>query len=204
MAISSDISAVVAAIHEPPRIGLDVQRHSVVWRLGSFAGEATGCTGLGDPVKFWDACGGLWSGLFDLPLGGLMITIPGFGAVLIGGYLANVIFASLPHADGAAVENFGLGALGVALAGLGLRRDDLQLCRQALENGDVFVVGDRSSAEAAGAGRLPRHADVSRMAVLTAADRLGRPSSHRPPRPPDHGVLDRSGPSDGVTLQELP
>ena len=198
----SDFALAEAAVHRSAAAGLDVARLSIVWRAGASDGVATGFHGPSDVVRFWEACGGLWSGVDDLPLGGVMVTIPRFGAVLIGGRLAFLMVTALHHLEVGGAETLGLGALGAALAGLGLPHDDLPLCRHSLEGGFVLVVGDGPNQGAERTGKLLCNAGAHRASAHTGAARAAHLSSH-PPIPVDHSVLDRASPADDATSQEF-
>ena len=202
VAVHSDFPAAKAAMHRMADADLDVGRHSIVWKAGASGGDASRTGGPSDLARFWEACGGLWSGLGDLPLGGVMVTVPRFGAVLIGGRLAVAIVRVSHDADVSSAAPSGLGALGAALGGLGLSDDDLLLCRQALEVGEVLVVRDGSEDEVDRPGKPLSHVAGRRASAHATADRAGRPTS-RPTSTADHPVVDRVGPDDDATSQEF-
>ena len=200
VAVCSDLSTAKAAIRIIGETGLDLGRHGVVCRVGPFDGEANKPFELGDRTRFWEACSELWGGPGDLPLGGLMLTIPRVGVLLIGGRLAGVMVTSVRSSSPASVGACGLGALGAALAGMGLSDDELLLCREALEVGAILVVGDGPGGEAARGGLL-RQAGEHRASVSTAAGRADHPS-YLPPLSTDRAPLDRASRSRDAILQE--
>lgn len=139
--VCPDLSAAEASIYALLDIGLDPARGSLVWRAGSFDIDAPGPDHMAERTMFWQTCRHLWSGLADLPAFGLMTTIPGIGVILVGGYLATVLITAAEFADAEVIDTGGLGALGVALVGMGLPRGDLPLCLEVLRSGERLSVG---------------------------------------------------------------
>ena len=62
-------------------------------------------------MKFWGTRGAFWGGFWGLLFGGLFMTIPVVGHVVVLGYLATVALAGIENA----IVVGGLSALGAAL-----------------------------------------------------------------------------------------
>ncbi len=90
---------------------------------------------VGDRVKFWGKRGAFWGGLWGLFFGGLFMTIPIVGHVVILGYLASLVFSSVETA----VVVGGLSAFGAALFSIGIPKDSIVQYETALK-ADQFLV----------------------------------------------------------------
>jgi hypothetical protein len=75
----------------------------------------------GDRIKFWGSRGAFWGGFWGLFFGGMFLTIPIVGHVIVLGYLAVAAVSAL---EGAVVVG-GLSALGAALYGIGIPKDSV-------------------------------------------------------------------------------
>jgi len=89
----------------------------------------------GDRIKFWGARGAFWGGLWGLFLGGLFMTTPFGGPVVVLGYLAAVVIAGVEGA----IAVGGLSALGAALASIGIPKDSV-IQYEAAVKADQFLV----------------------------------------------------------------
>jgi hypothetical protein len=106
--------------------------------------KVVGFYNTGDRIKFWGSRGAFWGGFWGLFFGGLFMTIPVVGHVVVLGYLATVLAAGLENA----VLVGGLSALGAALYSLGIPKDSVLQYESDLA-ADGFIVMARGSAEEA-------------------------------------------------------
>ena len=97
---------------------------------------------MGDRVKFWGASGAFWGGLWGWLLGGVMITTPVVGPVVVVGYIAAIVISAI---EGALVVG-GLSALGAALYSTGIPKDSIVAYETDLK-ADKFLVLARGPAE---------------------------------------------------------
>ena len=88
---------------------------SVVGRGCHTAEDAVGITSAGGRIKFWGPRGEFWGGLWGLLFGGLFLTFPGMGIVIVLGYLAATTMLAVE--DVTNPNGFNVLAL---LAGLGI------------------------------------------------------------------------------------
>jgi len=104
--------------------------------------QVLGFYNMGERVKFWGTRGAFWGGLWGLFFGGLLITLPAVGPVVVLGYLATTIVAALDTA----VLFGSLSAVGAALYSIGIPKDTIIEYETAVKaNG--FLVMVQGSAE---------------------------------------------------------
>jgi hypothetical protein len=97
--------------------------------------HVTGLYNVGDRVKFWGSRGAFWGGLWGLFFGGLLMTIPIVGHVIVLGYLGA---AAISAVEGAVVVG-GVSALGAALCSVGVPKDSVLKYETAIKT-DQFLV----------------------------------------------------------------
>ena len=98
--------------------GFDMTHFSIVGQ--GFHSEETvmGFYNVGDRIKFWGKKGAFWGSLWSLFFGGVFLTIPVIGPVMVLGHLAAIVVAAV---EGAILVG-GLSALGAALYSIGIDR----------------------------------------------------------------------------------
>ena len=106
--------------------------------------NVVGFYNTGDRVKFWGKRGAFWGGLWGLFFGGLFMSIPVVGHVIILGYLASMVFSGVETA----VVAGGLSALGAAMFSIGIPKDSVIQYETALK-ADNFLVMVHGTAEEA-------------------------------------------------------
>src|ERR1700679_3336003 len=144
IAVYSDHNAAEDAIKKLAASGFEMKNLSVVGKGYHSEEKVVGFYNTGDRVKFWGSRGAFWGGFWGLFLGGLFMTIPVVGHVVVLGYLAAVVAAGLENA----VLVGGLSALGAALYSLGIPKDSVLQYESDLK-ADGFIVMARGSAEEA-------------------------------------------------------
>jgi len=83
--------------------------------------KVVGFYNLGDRAKFWGSRGAFWGGLWGLFFGGVFMSIPVVGHVIVLGYLAATAISAV---EGAIIVG-GLSALGATLYGIGIPKDSV-------------------------------------------------------------------------------
>jgi len=132
-----------AAVKELAQAKFDIKKISVVGR-GFHSDEAvTGFYNAGNRIKFWGKNGAFWGGLWGLLFGGLFLTVPVIGPVMVLGHLA-VIVASV--IEGAVVVG-GLSAFGAALCSIGIPKDSVLHYEKTIKADDFLVLVHGSDAE---------------------------------------------------------
>jgi len=104
------------AIKKLAAAGFAMADLSVVGRGYHTEEAVVGFYNIGDRVTFWGTRGAVWGGLWGLFFGGVFLTTPVFGPVIVLGYLTAALVSAL---EGAVLVG-GLGALGAALSSIGV------------------------------------------------------------------------------------
>ncbi len=161
VAVFPDHGAAEAAVKKLTAAGFALKGISIVGKGYHTEETVTGFYNMGDRVRFWGGRGAFWGGLWGLFFGGVFLTIPLTGPVVVVGYLAAAVVSML---EGAVMVG-GLSALGAALAGIGIPRDSLLQYETAIA-ADGFLVmahgtaGDMAQAEYVLKGANPSHLEL--------------------------------------------
>jgi hypothetical protein len=166
VAMFGDHLAAEAAVKKLAASGFDIKNLSVVGKGYHTEEKVMGFYNAGDRIKFWGVRGAFWGGLWGMFLGGLFVTVPVVGPVVVVGYLAAIALSAL---ETAAVVG-GLSALSAALYGIGVPKDSV-IQYEAAVKADGFMVMAHGTAEemaraktllgAANPARLDAHAGVT-------------------------------------------
>jgi carbonic anhydrase/acetyltransferase-like protein (isoleucine patch superfamily) len=100
---------------------------------------------MGDRIKFWGKNGAFWGGIWSLFFGGIFLTIPMIGPVMVLGHLAAIVVAAI---EGAVLVG-GLSALGAALFSIGIPKDSVIQYEKAVKTDGYLVVAHGSADEMA-------------------------------------------------------
>ncbi len=173
VAVFSDHQGAEAAIRKLSAGGLDMKHFSIIGKGYHTEEKVIGFYNTGDRVKFWGQNGAMWGGLWGLFFGGILMTVPMVGPVIVLGHLAAMVFAAI---EGAVVVG-GLSALGAALYSLGIPKDSLIEYEQALKADGFLIVAHGPVEELSRAKAILEtmkpisvdlHKDVKDMAELPA------------------------------------
>jgi hypothetical protein len=135
IAIFADHMAAEAAVKKLAASNFDMKNLSIVGKGYHSEEKVVGFYNIGDRVSFWGARGAMWGGLWGLFFGGLFLTIPVVGSVVVLGSLAAIIISALESA----VLVGGVSALGAALYSLGVPKDSA-IQYEAAVKADGFLV----------------------------------------------------------------
>ena len=133
------------AIRKLARGGFDMKHYSVVGQGYHSEEKVIGFYNIGERVKFWGKNGAFWGGLWSLFFGGIFLTIPMIGPVMVLGHLAAIVVAAV---EGAVLFG-GLSALGAALFSIGIPKDSVIQYEQAVKTDGYLVVAHGSADEMA-------------------------------------------------------
>ena len=97
--------------------------------------KVVGFYNIGERVQFWGKYGAFWGSLWAILAGGLFLSTPLIGPVLVLGGFAAVVLAAI---EGAVVGG-GIGALGAALFSIGIPKDTILQYEDTLK-ADGFLV----------------------------------------------------------------
>ena len=125
--------------------GFDMTHYSIVGQGFHSEEKVVGFYNMGDRIKFWGKNGAFWGGLWGLFFGGIFLTIPMVGPVMVLGHLAAMVVAAV---EGAILFG-GLSALGAALFSIGIPKDSVIEYEQAVKTDGFLVVAHGSADEMA-------------------------------------------------------
>ena len=182
IAVFASHPAAETAVKKLAAEGFTMKDISVVGRGYHTEEKVIGFYNIGDRIKFWGAQGAFWGGLWGLFLGGVFMTLPVTGPVIVVGSLAATVVAAIETA----VLVGGLSALGAALYSLGLPKDSV-IRYEAAVKADSFLVmvhgaaeditRDKEILESAGPSRLDMHAGLTAGEAGDAAAPEGGPDA---------------------------
>src|SRR5271163_5004975 len=88
VAVFADHQGAEEAVKKLAAAGFEMKNLSVVGKGYHTDEKVVGFYSIGDRIKFWGGRGAFWGGLWGLFFGGLFMTIPVVGHVIVLGYLA--------------------------------------------------------------------------------------------------------------------
>jgi hypothetical protein len=152
------------AVKKLTAAGFDMKQLSVVGKGYHTEEKVVGFYNVGDRVKFWGTRGVFWGGLWGLFFGGLFLTIPIVGHVVVLGYLAA---AALSTVEGAAMVG-GLSAIGAALMSIGIPKDSVLQYETAIKADGFLVMAHGSASEMARAKDILATVNPATLQLHTA------------------------------------
>lgn len=123
--------------------GFDMKELSIVGKGFHTEEKVVGFYNAGERIVFWGNRGAFWGGLWGLFFGGVFLTLPIVGHVIILGSLASAVVSAV---EGALVMG-GLSALGAALFSLGVQRNSVLEYEAALKSDGFLVVAHGTKAD---------------------------------------------------------
>ncbi len=161
IAVFADHHAAESAIEELISANFEKKNLSVVGKGYHTDEKVTGFYNTGDRVKFWGVRGAFWGGLWGLFLGGLFMTIPVVGHVVVLGYLASAAIVAVQNA----VVVGGLSALGAALYSIGIPKDSVIQYETEVKADSFLVMAHGTAKEMARAKAILGTAKPARIDV---------------------------------------
>jgi hypothetical protein len=174
IAVFKDHHAVDAAVKKLAAAGFEMKNLSVVGKGYHTEEHVVGFYNSGDRIKFWGRRGAIWGGLWGLFFGGLFVTIPILGHVIVLGYLAATMISAV---EGAVVVG-GLSSLSAALYGIGIPKDSVVQYETDVKADGFLVMAHGAAEETARARTIlgtvnPLRIDMHRGArALALADQI--------------------------------
>ncbi|MBR0654133.1 general stress protein [Plastoroseomonas arctica] len=142
IAVFNDHAEAESAVKHLADAGFAMQQLSVVGKGYHTEEKVVGFYNTGDRMRFWGTRGAVWGGLWGLFFGGLFITIPVTGPLVMLGAVATVAIVAIENA----VLLGGLSALGAALFSVGIPKNSV-LEYEAAVKADGFLVMAHGTAE---------------------------------------------------------
>ncbi len=125
-----------AAVRDLQKSGFDMKKLSIVGKDYHTDEQVVGYYTAGDRVMYWGTLGAFWGGLWGLLFGSALFLIPGVGPLLVAGPLAGWIVGAL---EGVVVGG-GFGALGAALASIGIPENSILQYEASLKAGKFLLI----------------------------------------------------------------
>ena len=111
IAVFADHQAAETAIKKLAQAGFEMKNLSIIGQGYHTDEKVVGFYNAGDRIKFWGTRGAYWGGLWGLFFGGIFLTAPLGGSVVVLGYLGAIVIAGLENA----ILVGGISALAAAL-----------------------------------------------------------------------------------------
>ncbi|HQT80008.1 MAG TPA: DUF1269 domain-containing protein [Rhodopila sp.] len=162
------------AVKKLTAAGFEMKNLSVVGKGYHTEEKVVGFYSAGDRIKFWGGRGAFWGGLWGLFFGGLFMTIPVVGHIVVLGYLAATVLSGV---ETAAIIG-GMSALGAAIYGMGIPKDSVIQYETAVKADNFLVLARGPTQEIARAKTLLSTLSPARLDLHTgvkeadAADQL--------------------------------
>jgi hypothetical protein len=161
VAVFADHQGADSAIKQLTSAGFATKDLSVVGKGYHTDEKVMGFYNAGDRVKFWGLRGAFWGGLWGLFFGGLFLTIPIVGHVVVLGYLAATVLSGVESA----VMVGGLSAIGAAIYSMGIPKDSVVQYESAVKADGYLVMARGDAAEVARAKAILASNNPTRLDV---------------------------------------
>jgi hypothetical protein len=173
IAVFADHNSAEAAVKKLTAAGFEMKNLSVVGKGYHTDEKVVGFYNAGDRIKFWGTRGAFWGGLWGLFLGGLFMSIPVVGHVVVLGYLAATVISAIETA----VMVGGLSALGAALYSIGVPKNSVIQYEAAVKADGFLVMAHGGAEDIARAKAILGTANPSRLDVHAGAKAV-EPTDH--------------------------
>jgi hypothetical protein len=166
IAVFADHQAAETAVKKLAAAGFDMKDLSVIGKGYHSEEKVVGFYNVGERIKFWGTRGAFWGGLWGLFFGGLFMTIPVVGHVVVLGYLAATVISAVESA----IVVGGLSALGAALYSIGVPKDSVIQYEAAVKADGFLVTAHGTAEEMVRAKAILETANPSRLDVHANVD----------------------------------
>lgn len=164
VAVFNDHREAEEAVKKLTQAGFDMKTLSIIGKGFHTEEKVTGFYNTGDRMMVWGARGAFWGSLWGLLLGGVFLTIPFTGPVIVVGYLTAKLIAMV---EGAVVVG-GLSALGGALASIGIPQNSVLNYEAAIKADGFLVMAHGSIEQVARAKAIMATSDAAQADVHAA------------------------------------
>ena len=141
--------------------GFDITKVNIVGKGCHKEEKVVGFYNAADRITFWGQYGAFWGGLWGLFAGGLFMTVPVIGPIVVLGHLGAMVLVALEGA----VLGGGLSALGAALLSIGIPKNSVINYETAVKTDSFLVMVDGSSDEVERAKTILAAANPSQLDV---------------------------------------
>lgn len=154
--------------------GFDITKINIVGKGCHTEEKVVGFYNAGDRISFWGKYGAFWGGLWGLFVGGLFMTVPVLGPIVVLGHLGAIVLGAV---EGAALGG-GLSAIGAALVSIGIPKDSVVEYEAAVKTDSFLVMVDGSPAEIDRAKAILAAASPSRLDLHEGVTAPAHHSAH--------------------------
>ncbi|MGA2552585.1 MAG: DUF1269 domain-containing protein [Burkholderiaceae bacterium] len=174
IAVFEDHPTVDTAVRKLMEDGFEMKHFSVVGKGYHTEEKVVGFYSAGDRMKVWGRYGAFWGGIWGLLFGGVFLTLPVIGPIVVLGHLALIVVSAVEGA----IAVGGLSALGAALFSIGIPKDKVISYETALKANGFIVMGHGTADEMSRAKKLleslrPKtldlHTELERPGIVDAA-----------------------------------
>ncbi|MFH1340640.1 MAG: DUF1269 domain-containing protein [Pseudomonadota bacterium] len=141
--------------------GFDITKINIVGKGCHTEEKVVGFYNAGDRISFWGKYGAFWGGLWGLFVGGLFMTVPVIGPIVVLGHLGAIVLGAVEGA----VLGGGLSAIGAALVSIGIPKNSVVEYEKAVKADSFLVMVNGSSEAVARAKTILAVASPSRLDV---------------------------------------
>jgi hypothetical protein len=161
IAVFPDHDTAEAAVKKLTAGGIAMKSLSIVGKGYHTEETVVGFYNTGDRMRFWGGRGAFWGAFWGLFFGGVVLTTPLVGPVVALGFITAALISAL---EGAVVIG-GIGALGAALASIGVPKDSIVQYETAIAADSFLVMAHGPTEEVVHAkaildGTLPRQIEI--------------------------------------------
>jgi len=155
------------AVKKLAAAGFKMRNLSVVGKGFHSEEKVVGFYNAGDRVIFWGKRGVFWGGLWGLFFGGVFLTVPVIGHLVLLGYLAGTAISVI---EGAIVLG-GLSAVGAALYSIGVPKDSIVHYEMAMKAEGFLVMAHGAADDIVRAKKILDTLSPSRLDLHTTDKR---------------------------------
>jgi hypothetical protein len=141
------------------RAGFDIRKLSIVGKGYHSEEYPLGFFTAGDRIKVWGGTGAFWGSLWGMLAGAAFFWLPGIGALGVAGPFVHILVSAL---EGAAVVG-GVGALGGALASMGIPKDSILKYERQIKADNYLLIVHGTADEQRRAREILRTAEDSEV-----------------------------------------
>lgn len=163
IAVFDEHSAAEEAVKKLAQAGFDIKKLSIVGKGFHTEEKVIGFYNTGDRMTFWGVRGAFWGSLWGVLFGGVFLTVPPIGPVIVVGYLTATLIAMV---EGAAIVG-SASVLAAALASIGIPKDSVINYETAIKSDGFLVMVHGPADEIARGKAIMATANASRIDVHT-------------------------------------
>ena len=149
------------AVKKLAAAGIEITKVNIVGKGCHTKEKVVGFYNAGDRIKFWGKYGAFWGALWGLFVGGLFMTVPIAGPIVVLGHLGAIILGAV---EGAALGG-GVSALGAALVSIGIPKNSVIDYEAAVKTDRFLLMVDGTPHEVERAKTVLTAAKPSRLDV---------------------------------------